>query len=468
MWEPDKTQTGDGVSARQFLYLLSLIPIRFLTNLIFCILIKLQINLITFPRDETVSTVKHIGRLKQIVDIPGAWKRIISGGPFYLFMLLVFGLMTITGIASGIHALFIVGSRHAYNTYREIPLAIQIATYAFFIGASTGIYLISSIGHVFGVRRFMPIAKRTVFLAIVTILSGYLVIGLEIENPVRMLIYNITSPNLSSNIWWMAALYAFFLFFMLTNFLFLLLGKHRIASIAGFLGVIAVVAADSNMGGVFAMMHGREFWYGPFLPVYFIVSALMTGCAFILFFTLWAYRMKNESLEAETAGVLELISKLAILMLATVMFFTFWKIVTGTVGGSPKVEAMRAMLAGTYAFNFWGIEIIAGMIIPFVLLLLSKGKQRTLMFIASALMIFSIFFMRLDLVIIGQIVPLYFDLGVKEFHHLHTYAPSLHEILVVLGGVGLCGLLFLLGEKIFNGFRETDSCLLPEGPPQNK
>jgi hypothetical protein len=55
---------------------------------------------------------------------------------------------------------------------------------------------------------------------------------------------------------------------------------------------------------------------------------------------------------------------------------------------------------------------------------------------------------------VGQIVPLYMELGVVEYARLHTYTPSLHEILVVLGGAGFCGFAFLLGEKIFDGFRE--------------
>jgi Ni/Fe-hydrogenase subunit HybB-like protein len=84
------------------------------------------------------------------------------------------------------------------------------------------------------------------------------------------------------------------------------------------------------------------------------------------------------------------------------------------------------------------------------------------MFVASAIMIFCIFFMRLDLVVVGQIVPLYLDLGVKEFAELHTYTPSLHEILVVLGGFGFCGAAFLLSEKIFDGFRETGRHHQPE------
>jgi molybdopterin-containing oxidoreductase family membrane subunit len=34
---------------------------------------------------------------------------------------------------------------------------------------------------------------------------------------------------------------------------------------------------------------------------------------------------------------------------------------------------------------------------------------------------------------------------------LLSYVPSLHEILVVLGGIGFCGLLFLMGEMMFRG-----------------
>jgi molybdopterin-containing oxidoreductase family membrane subunit len=387
------------------------------------------------------------------VDIKSAYNRILSAGPVYFAFVSLFGLLFIIGVAAGIHALFVVGSRHAYGTYREIPLAIQISTYAFFIGASTGLYLISSIGHVFGVGEFMPISRRTIFLSIVTILSGYMVIGLEIENPIRMLIYNITSPNLASNIWWMGTLYGGYLLFMVVSFIFLLTGKYKIAAIAGFLAALSVVAADSNMGAVFAMMHGRQFWYGPFLPIYFIASAIMTGCAFLIFFTLLAYQIKQEVLDAPTSRSLKIVCKLTLLMLGIVLFFTFWKILTGAVGSPAKLIAMSALLSGPYAFNFWGLEVIGGMIIPFFLLLLSRGKKLKPMFIASAMMIFCIFFMRLDLVVVGQIVPLYMELGVVEHTRLHTYAPSLHEILVVLGGAGFCGFAFLLGEKIFNGFR---------------
>jgi Ni/Fe-hydrogenase subunit HybB-like protein len=398
----------------------------------------------------------------EAVDIKAACNRVLSAGPAYLAVVSLLGFLFIVGVAAGIHALFIVGSRHAYGTYREIPLAILISTYIFFVVASTGLCLVSSIGHVFGVRDFMPIAKRAVLLSVITILAGFIVIGLEIENPFRMAIYNVLSPNLTSNIWWMGTLYGFYMVFMIIEFVFLMLNRHKTAATAGLLGVISGVAAHSNLGGIFAMLHGREFWYGPYLPIYFIASAMMTGCAFIIFFVILAHKINRKTIDVATERALEVIGNLTILMLVVVMFFTVWKILTAAVGGPSKLEALGALMSGPYSFNFWVFEIAGGMVLPFVLFLLSKGKKLMYMFVASAIMIFCIFFMRLDLVIVGQIVPLYLDLGVKEFAELHTYTPSLHEILVVLGGFGFCGAAFLLSEKIFDGFQETGRHHEPE------
>lgn len=384
-----------------------------------------------------------------------ALKRVLSGGWAYLFVVSFFSIVLLIGIGAGIHAIFIAGTRHTYATYREIPVAILISTYIFFVVASTGLCIVSSIGHVFGVQNFMPIAKRSIFLSIITILAGFLVIGLEIENPFRMAIYNFISPNFSSNIWWMGTLYGFYLIFMSIEFLLLMRENHRVASFFGLCGVVSGIAAHSNLGGIFAMMHGRPYWYGAYPPIYFIASAMMTGCAFIIFFTLIAYRLKGKNLEAPMETALQNIGKLTLLMLFVVMFFTTWKMLTASVGGSLAVAAFNQLVSGHYSFSFWGIEILGGMIIPSMLLLLSRYKNMGMMFAASALMIFSIFFMRLDMVVVGQIVPQYFELGVVEYSKVHTYSPSIHEILVVLGGISFCLLAFLLGEKVFSGF-ETE------------
>lgn len=376
----------------------------------------------------------------------------LAGSKTYYFLLILFSILLLVSAIAGLHAI-ITGYMKVYGTSREVSWGLLISTYVFFVVTSTGLCIVSSIGHVFGVKELMPIAKRAVYLSIVTILSGFAVIFFEIENPFRMAIYNVISPNLSSNIWWMGTLYGAYLVFMMAEFIFINIHKHKLASFAGLLGLISGVAAHSNLGAIFAMLHGREFWYGPYLPIYFIASAMMSGCATILFFSWLGYRLNREAVDPPMQRALGLVGKLCALMISVIAFFTVWKLITGFVGGEGKIETLNALLFGKYAFNFWGLEMLLGLIIPFSLLFISKFRNLNIMFFASLLMIVSIYFMRYDLVIVGQVVPSFHEIGVTEYKGLLDYTPSIHEILISMGGIFMTALLFLLGEKIFKGHK---------------
>jgi len=67
----------------------------------------------------------------------------------------IFGLLTVVGVAFGVHAMF-VGHEHAYGVSREVPWGLMLAAYVFFVVTSTGLCLVSLIGHVFGVESFKP------------------------------------------------------------------------------------------------------------------------------------------------------------------------------------------------------------------------------------------------------------------------------------------------------------------------
>jgi molybdopterin-containing oxidoreductase family membrane subunit len=110
-----------------------------------------------------------------------------------------------------------------------------------------------------------------------------------------------------------------------------------------------------------------------------------------------------------------------------------------------------AFLTGPYAVNFWIFELMLGMIIPFALMLLSKGTNFRFMVTASIMMVVGIFFMRYDLVILGQVVPVLHEIGVNEYPTLLKYSPSLHEWMVIVGAFGITALTFLLGERVFGG-----------------
>lgn len=379
--------------------------------------------------------------------------RLLSGGMAYYLAVGLSALLVLAAVGFGLHA-FVVGHDHVYGVTRQVPWGLLIVAYVFFVVTSTGLCLVSSVGHVFGVKSMMPIAKRSVFLSIATILAGFFVIAFEIKLPWRMAVYNVISPNLTSNIWWMGTLYGLYLVLMLFEFLFLNLEKHKAAVAFGFGGAVAGIAAHSNLGAVFGLLMGREFWHGPYMSIYFIASAMMTGTAVIILFHYIAGKINNEAPGEDMMVSMDVTRKLGILLISVIAFFTTWKFVAG-VAGQPggKYEAVMAMISGPYAFNFWFFEIVLAMLLPAVLFLLSKGRNMKMMAFASAMMVLGIFMMRYDLVIVGEIVPVFHELGVNESRHLLSYTPSLHEIVITLGGFGVASFLFLIGEKLFDGHK---------------
>ncbi|MDR3090562.1 MAG: polysulfide reductase NrfD [Desulfobulbaceae bacterium] len=370
---------------------------------------------------------------------------------FFNISIAVLAALSLVGIFSGVYALW-AGHEHTFGVSREIPWGILIAAYVFFVVTSTGLCIVSSIGHVFGFENFAPIAKRAVFLSIVTIISGFLVIAFEIENTWRMPIANVIGFNLTSNIWWMGTLYGLYLVFMVIEFVMLQLDNHKLATACGLAGLLTGVVAHSNLGAVFGLLNGREFWHGPYMPIYFIVSAAMSGCVAILFFTYLAYRFNGWAIDDKLKTSLQSVGKLAALMMAVVLFFTTWKMIAGVTGNPPgKYEAMAYLLHGPYTVNFWIGEITLGLVLPFFLILCVRAESLRVIFIASVAGMIGIFFMRYDLVVVGQLVPHFADMGLVDYPEMFSYTPSCLEALTTMGGFAFCGLLFLLGEKYFRG-----------------
>jgi len=372
-----------------------------------------------------------------------------------------FVLLFLAGLAFGLHGFF-VGYRHVYGVTREIAWGLLISTYIFCVVTSTGLCIVSSFGHVFGNVAFMPIAKRAVFMSIVFLVGGFSIIFFDLENPFRLFIWNVLSPNLRSNMWWMGTLYGAYMVFMMLEYYCLLNQNHSVSRIMGFLGLAVGIAAHSNLGGIFGMLHGRPFWYGPYLPIYFIFSAAMSGGCAILFFTTLGARFNPEVMNETMQRAVKAITLLTIYFIVVIMFFTLWKIITGLVS-EGKAPVIESFLYGKYAVNFWFFEVFLGMILPLTLLIISKGRKYNLIMWVTGIQMIGIFFMRYDIVIPGQMVPVFHSLGVVEASHLLSYTPSWHEIMISIAGIAAVALLYLAGEKMFNSHQLQKHEIVPEG-----
>jgi len=359
----------------------------------------------------------------------------------------IFGLLLIVGVGVGL-AGFFIGHEHIFNNTREVPWGLLISTYAFFAITSTGLCLLAAISHVFGGNKLAPLANRMVWISLITILSGFTVIGMEIESPWRMAIYNIISPNITSNIWWMGTLYGMALGFILLEFWLILTRHYTLALALGILGALAEVAANTCLGGVFATLAARPFWYGAQLPVYFLACAFLSGAAAAILFTHYAYVIRGRKMEQHVYEGVQAAGKVLLLMLILVAVSTFWRMASFYVGGvSDGRTAADALLTGPLTFNFWALEVGVGLAAPVILLLITRLKSVAAMSTAALMTLVGMFMSRLNMVVGGQIVPQY--AGYDNLPTYLNYTPSGYEWIVVLAGIGFTGVAFLQGERFF-------------------
>lgn len=359
----------------------------------------------------------------------------------------IFGLLLIVGVGVGV-AGFFIGHEHIFNNTREVPWGLLISTYAFFAITSTGLCLLAAISHVFGGNKLAPLANRMVWVSLITILSGFTVIGMEIESPWRMAIYNVISPNITSNIWWMGTLYGMALGFILLEFWLILTRHYTLALALGILGALAEVAANTCLGGVFSTLAARPFWYGAQLPVYFLACAFLSGAAAAVMFTHYAYVIRGRQMEQHVFDGVQAAGKVLMLMLILVAVSTFWRMASFYVGGvSDGKVAANALYSGPLSFNFWAIEVGVGLLAPLALLLVTRLKSVAAMSTASLMALVGMFISRLDMVSGGQIVPQY--AGYDNLPTYLNYTPSGYEWIVALAGIGFTGVAFLQGERFF-------------------
>jgi molybdopterin-containing oxidoreductase family membrane subunit len=233
---------------------------------------------------------------------------------------------------------------------------------------------------------------------------------------------------------------------MIIEFVFLLKNDMKMARYFGLTGLLVGLAAHSNLGGVFGFLNSRTISNGVFYPTYFILTAFITGI-FIAFIMMgFRYQLKFNEM---TTKMLTNLAKIQGLLISILIFFVTWKLLTDIYGGMPnRADVAKHIIASG---PFW-TEVILAMIIPLFIILKSGGRNVTGMFWASLSGMVGIFFMRYNLVHDTQLKPLQM-MKIREYQlppeWVH-YFPSATEIMISLGGLGLCLLLYWIGTKAFN------------------
>lgn len=335
----------------------------------------------------------------------------------------------------------------AFNTSSNLTWGLPVAAYVFFVLTSTGLTFVASLAMVFGMKDFYPITKRCIWAAVATLIVGFISLGLEIGNPLRMLWVIPTNMAVTSPMWWMGLFYLTYAVLLVWKFQMVNKGdwsspQSKMVGIASF---VAVIFAHATLGSVFGMMAMRPFWYGGMMPVYFLITAALSGLAFIMLFINLDYGVdqKNMSAGARNAMSKQLPTIFAI-VLGLVIVFSIARTATGLW---TNVSEIKIPMQATVASFWFQYELWVGMVLPFLMMLSARRSEAKVQVIAGALVISALFIGRYEYVVGGQLVPMFKG---AWYDDLIAYTPSMTEIGVVVLAVSVGILLYAFGDKKLN------------------
>ena len=369
-----------------------------------------------------------------------------------------------------------------------VTWGLWVGVYIYFIGLSAGSFLISSLVYVFNVKRFEPIGRTALFTAVVTLFMALLVTWADIGHMERAWeVY--AYPNFRSPMAWMLFLYtAYFILILAELWLVvrrdLVVGAReggfrgglyrvlsfgskadsdqsaardrRVVRVLGTIGVPVAVLFHGGVGALFGVVAARPGWNSGLFPIMFLLSALTSGGALLLFVGAVfqdGWHHNRETIVALGSLVLALLVVDVILQGAEILVAAY-----GSVPG--HVEPLKLIVSGPYWWVFWFWQLGIGIIVPIVLLA-SRRTRTNARWVSLAGLLIAIGFIgvRLNIVIPVMATEEVKGLGrAIASHRISTsYFPSLTEWLLAAGVFGIGFLLFGLGETFMpRGRRDED------------
>ncbi len=358
----------------------------------------------------------------------------------------------------------------------NVMWGLYITFFMFFVGLSAGGLIIASAGRLFGVARFKPIVKLAVLEATVAIIAAASFIVPDLGHPERLpnliLHANLTSPM----IWDITVITIYLILSLLYVWLYTRRGLAARGSVLAlgvkdssaqaharderwtwrlaWVALPAAVLVHSITAWVFGLQISRGFWYTAIMAPLFISSALVSGLALVILIALVLRRAGRVAFSDELGTFL---GALLATFVAVQGFLVFCEVLSGYYPGNPS-DAVREIIGGPYSPLF-AVEVIVGLLVPFVLLVFTNLRRRPLVVgTAAVLALIGIFAHRLGIIVVGlNQAPLQYAPGTAvgtlqsdatSFATSQWYMPTGIEYAIAIGLIAFAALLLTIGAVI--------------------
>ncbi len=336
---------------------------------------------------------------------------------------------------------------------------LMIVMYPYITGLVAGAFILSSLYHVFNRQELRPIGRLSLVASLGFLLAAPLTLLLHLGHWERCFNVMIT-PNLSSAMAMFGFIYAGYFALLAfeiwlvhrvdiiqlasqstgltrTFYKCLALGvynvsaeakrvDHRVLVVLAAIGIPGAALLHGYVGFIFGAVKANPWWSTPLMPIIFLCSAIVSGIAMVVL--LYQIGCKFSGRRIDPACMQSLARWLWLFVIMSVTL-ELLEIMTLSYEAAEEWEIIGPLLGDQLFFSFVGIQLIAGALIPIILLAsvvlmsryLTDQIRNTFCFIASLLLLLQVFAMRWNVVIGGQI----FSKSLRGFREGHT--PGLFE-----------------------------------------
>jgi Ni/Fe-hydrogenase subunit HybB-like protein len=362
---------------------------------------------------------------------PGVW--------LLLALALIMVGVAIVRFAFGLKAATNLDNQHPWGIWIAIDVATGVALAA-------GGFTTAALAHIFHREHYHAITRP----ALLTATLGYTFVGLGLMFDLGRY-YNIWHPMLPT-MWqgnsvlfevgmcvmcYLTVLYIEFLPIVCERFereqrhptlrrvaTFLNRALNKVMFLFIIMGVILSCLHQSSLGNLMVIAPSKfhNLWDTPICSLLFLLSAFMVGFPMVIFesmYSSWSFKLKPEM------HILSPLAKYTVFFTGIYLAFK--------IGDMLVRDSYVLLTEGSVQSVCFMIEIVFGLLVPFVMLLSDRVRATPrLLFIASLLIVLGVVFNRINVFLVAYQPP----------YAVRNYFPSIWEVAVTVGLVSTLILVY--------------------------
>ena len=361
-----------------------------------------------------------------------------------------------------------------YPNEVETQWAILIVVYPYITGIVAGAFILASLVKVFNVVEVQPIYRLALLTALAFMLVAGMPLQLHLGHPQRAYEIFMTPQPTSAMamfgfvyLWYLLGILLIEIWFEYRAQMILMAQRakgvmkwvygalslfskdlspealafdRKASRFVTIIGIPSAFLLHGYVGFIFGSVKANPWWGSVLMPIVFLMSAIVSGIAMVMFLYILVSLLRNEKLDMRCLDKIGLFLLVAIIVDFALEALDY---IHRIYQSEESIGILTQLVSSRLFTSMVIVQLLLGMLLPLLIIAfvriarVNEDLRRLLYFTASLLILVGIFSMRWNVVIGGQLFS-------KSFRGLMAYKMELTGIESLMTALMLLALPFII------------------------